>query len=277
MGRKRKPSPAAAARPFRRNRYWLFLPILAIAVVGWMRIKGRVLPTRSPGIPGEPEYVARPKGTVVFSREIASILHIHCAPCHRAGQAAPFPLLSYDDARKHAAEIGEVTESGYMPPWLPVAGYGHFIDERRLTPGQKGLLLQWVREGAREGDPRETPAPPEWPGGWFLGKPDLVVTMPHPFPLTPEGADVYRNFVVPMNIDRDRHVRAVEFGRSINGLSTTPLSRCRPMVRGEAWTVTRCCRVSRGWRYRRRHRPGSSWHGNPERYPLPPRMASPGP
>ncbi len=180
-----------------------------------MLIKGRVLPSRIPGITGEPEYIARPKGTVVFSREIAPIPHIHCAPCHRAGQAAPFPLLSYDDARKHAAEIGEVTESGYMPPWLPVAGYGHFIDERRLTPGQKGLLLQWVREGAREGDPRETPPPPDWPGGWFLGKPDLVVTMPHPFPLTPEGADVYRNFVVPMNIDRDRYVRAVEF-RPVN-------------------------------------------------------------
>src|ERR1700736_2601184 len=58
---------------------------------------------------------------VTFSRDIAPILFRSCAPCHRPGEAAPFSLLSFADAKTHAHQIAAVTERRIMPPWLPAA------------------------------------------------------------------------------------------------------------------------------------------------------------
>ena len=41
---------------------------------------------------------------VTFSRDVAPILHKHCAGCHRPGEIGPFPLLSYADAGKRAKQ-----------------------------------------------------------------------------------------------------------------------------------------------------------------------------
>src|SRR6187399_281250 len=65
---------------------------------------------------------AAPAGPVTYTRDVAPILFANCAPCHRPGQVAPFPLLSYDNARKKATEIAEVTASRQMPPWMPEPG-----------------------------------------------------------------------------------------------------------------------------------------------------------
>jgi hypothetical protein len=51
-----------------------------------------------------------------FSHDIAPIVYRECAPCHHPGEAAPFPLLTYEDVKKRAALIATVTQSGYMPP-----------------------------------------------------------------------------------------------------------------------------------------------------------------
>lgn len=191
----------------------MFLLPLVLAVLAWALLSGK-MERQSPPKANENSvhaFVAHPRGAVVFSREIAPILFTHCAPCHRPDQAAPFPLLSYRDAQKHARELVEVTQSGYMPPWLPAFGFGHFANDRRLTVEEKGLIQQWVAEGAKEGNPQDTPPPPNWPEGWLLGKPDLVVQMPREYRLAPDGEDVYRNFVLPVDIQRDRYVRAFEF------------------------------------------------------------------
>src|SRR5690349_21746212 len=76
------------------------------------------------------------RDAVTYYRDIAPILLESCAPCHRDGQAAPFSLLTYEDARRHAAAIADVTRRRYMPPWLPEAGHGDFSGERRLTDAQ---------------------------------------------------------------------------------------------------------------------------------------------
>ena len=89
---------------------------------------------------------------VNFTRHIAPILFRHCAGCHRPGEAAPFSLLSYDDARKRDRQIVEVTAKRIMPPWLPEPGYGHFIEERRLSDAELKLLADWVDQGSAEGN-----------------------------------------------------------------------------------------------------------------------------
>src|SRR5581483_11292111 len=103
----------------------------------------------------------------------------------RAGQVAPFPLLAYADAAKRAALIGKVTASRYMPPWQPEPGYGHFQGERRLTGAEIATLRNWSETGAPQGDPADLPAPPRFPEGWQLGKPDLTVRMPKPYSVAP--------------------------------------------------------------------------------------------
>jgi tetratricopeptide (TPR) repeat protein len=146
-----------------------------------------------------------------FTRDIAPILFKNCVTCHRPGESAPFNLLTYDDARKKAKTIVEVTGSGYMPPWLPVAGYGEFDGERRLSGIEIETLRRWHAQGMREGEGKDLPALPRFTTGWQLGEPDLVVGLPESFVLPAEGRDVYRNFVVPIPVDAPRYVSAMEF------------------------------------------------------------------
>ena len=148
---------------------------------------------------------------VTFSEHVAPIVFANCAPCHRPGEAAPFPLLSYRDARPLAKAIANATASRSMPPWKAAPGDYHFRNERRLTDAQIKTIAQWVADGALEGDAAKLPPLPAFIEGWQLGTPDLVVTMAEAFEVPAKGPDVYRSFVVPLNSDRDTWVRAVDF------------------------------------------------------------------
>ncbi len=151
------------------------------------------------------------QSTPTFNDQIAPIIFSKCTPCHRPGEVAPFTLLNYTDARRRAGQIKAVTQSGYMPPWKPVRGYGSFADERGLTPEQVALLAQWVDGGSPEGDPAKTPTPPTFPTGSQLGTPDMVIKMPIPFNVKAINKDEYRNFVVPTGLMERRIISAVEF------------------------------------------------------------------
>src|SRR5688572_24549827 len=63
-----------------------------------------------------------------FSKEVVRILQQHCQSCHREGDIAPFPLMSYADARPRAAMIKFMTETRQMPPWKAAEGCGDFKD-----------------------------------------------------------------------------------------------------------------------------------------------------
>ncbi|QEH32253.1 hypothetical protein OJF2_07220 [Aquisphaera giovannonii] len=148
---------------------------------------------------------------VTFTEHVAPIVFRNCASCHRPGEAAPFPLLSYRDVKKHGHLIREVVGERTMPPWPPAEGWGHFQDERRLSREQVELIGRWVESGMAEGPADRLPALPAFPaGGWTLGTPDLVVTLPEPFDVPADGKDIYRMFVLPLNQAEDRWVTAVE-------------------------------------------------------------------
>jgi len=148
-----------------------------------------------------------------FRRDVAPIVHENCASCHHPGEAAPFSLLTYEDVRKRAKQIGIVTASRFMPPWLPLPDHGGpFLGDRRLSDEDLATLQAWVAAGAPEGD-STPPVEPEWAqgtGGWQLGEPDLVVRLPRAYTLPAEGRDVYRNFVIPLPVSEPHFVRAVE-------------------------------------------------------------------
>jgi mono/diheme cytochrome c family protein len=92
---------------------------------------------------------ATSRAAVTYRNEIAPILLEHCAPCHCPGQPGPFPLLTYEDARRHAREIAVVTRRRYMPPWLPQPGYGEFVNQRRLSDRQLGCATARLKDRLR--------------------------------------------------------------------------------------------------------------------------------
>jgi hypothetical protein len=148
---------------------------------------------------------------ITFNRDIAPIVFEHCASCHRPGEVAPFSLLTYSDLKKRAPQIAQVTSSRFMPPWKSVEGHGRFIAERRLTNSQIDLIGRWASQGAIEGELRDLPATPRFTDDWKLGQPDIVVTMPEPFSVPAEGADVYQNFVLSLEIPTGKYIKALEY------------------------------------------------------------------
>jgi Flp pilus assembly protein TadD len=147
---------------------------------------------------------------VTFTKDVAPILFNACVSCHRPDGAAPFPLLTYEQAKSRAPAIAAATRGRIMPPWKPEPGHGEFLDERRLTADEIGTLARWLEDGLIEGDPAQLPPSPTWNGHWQLGTPDLVIETA-PYTLRASTDDVYRNFVLPIEISGTRYIRAWEF------------------------------------------------------------------
>ncbi len=147
---------------------------------------------------------------VTFARNIAPIIYTNCAPCHRPGESAPFSLLSYEDAKRHASQIADVTKRHFMPPWLPEKGYGEFEEERRLTDPEIQLIQEWVAQGALEGSEKREPPPPKFKSEWQLGPPDMILHVKVPYHLPANSTEIFWNFILPVPISKTRWVRAME-------------------------------------------------------------------
>jgi Flp pilus assembly protein TadD/mono/diheme cytochrome c family protein len=147
---------------------------------------------------------------VTWSRQIAPIVYRNCAVCHHPGGAGPFSLLTYNDALRHAPQIRDVTQSRFMPPWLPASGYGDFAGDRHLSDEDVALIREWVRSGSAEGNPGEAPAAPHYDATWEMGKPDLILSIQRPWTLAASGTDVFRNFVLPYPLAQTHYIRAIE-------------------------------------------------------------------
>jgi len=159
-------------------------------------------------------YIGRVKrasseGSVTYTKHIAALLHKHCASCHHAGSLAPFALTSYGDAAGWAETIQEVVEDQRMPPWHANPKYGHFANDNRLTDKEKRLVVEWVKNGAPEGDPKDLPQLPPLVEGWRI-KPDVIITMPKPFTVPAKGTVEYQYFVVDPGFKEDKWIRASE-------------------------------------------------------------------
>ena len=149
--------------------------------------------------------------TPTFNKDIAPLVWNNCAGCHHTGEVAPFSLTSYEDVRKRAKQIAKITHSRTMPPWKAEPGYGDFQNERRLSDAQIALIQAWSQNGAPEGDPKDLPPLPKFTDGWQMGEPDVVVKMTEAYTLRAERPDVFRAFVVPLDLPPGKYVKAVEY------------------------------------------------------------------
>ncbi len=146
-----------------------------------------------------------------FSQHVAPLIYQHCTSCHRTGEVAPFPLTTYAEVSSHGQTIKAATGSRYMPPWKPDPNYRHYLDENTLTQTEINTLRDWVDGGMPQGNPALAPAVPTYPSGSQLGIPDMVIPMQHAFTHQGNGQDLYRIFVLPVNLPADRDVAALEF------------------------------------------------------------------
>jgi Copper type II ascorbate-dependent monooxygenase, C-terminal domain len=153
--------------------------------------------------------IAAPK-EVTFSKDVAPIFFKNCAECHRPGETAPMSLLTFKEARPWARSIKEKVVKREMPPWHADPHVGQFKNDRRLTDQQIATIAAWVDGGAREGDPKDLPAAPQFVEGWRIGKPDVVLQMPEAFTVAATGPDEYQYFEVPTNFKEDRYVQMAE-------------------------------------------------------------------
>ncbi len=145
-----------------------------------------------------------------FSKDVAPIIYQHCASCHRAGEAAPFSLLNYDDVSKHGKLIAAVTAARIMPPWKAEPASYSYRDSRRLSDDELKTIQAWVKDGMPKGDLSKAPPLPKFTSGWQLGTPDLVVKMDKSFTVPADGADIYRYLRIPLNLPDDKWLRAIE-------------------------------------------------------------------
>src|SRR5262245_51455429 len=82
-----------------------------------------------------------------FAKDVLPILQNNCQSCHRPGQVAPMSLLSYEQVRPWARDIKAKVESRQMPPWFADPQYGHFSNDRSLSPRQIETITRWVDAG----------------------------------------------------------------------------------------------------------------------------------
>lgn len=167
--------------------------------------------TKPVGCPFEPEPALATPAKITYNRDIAPILFANCAECHRPGEVAPFSLLSYDDAKKRAEFLSEITASRQMPPWKAEVGHARFLGERRLTDTQIALIDAWSKNGAPEGAADDLPPQPQFASGWRLGEPDVVLKVPEPFTVPAGGEDIFQHFILPIDLPEDKTIIGFEF------------------------------------------------------------------
>jgi thiol-disulfide isomerase/thioredoxin len=146
-----------------------------------------------------------------WSGGIGQLIHERCARCHRAGDAAPFPLLTYEDTAAQRQMIAEVVETESMPPWYAAPQHGEFQNRDSLTPEQKAQLLTWIAADCPPGDPAAAPAPPaESAPEWRIGTPDVVITMLEEHEVPATGFVPYRYTLLPYVFLGETWVEAFE-------------------------------------------------------------------
>jgi len=114
-----------------------------------------------------------------FYKDVTPIFQAKCNECHRPGGIAPMSLVTFEQARPWAAAIRKEVTAKRMPPFHADGPAGYYKDDIRLTPDEIQTIAEWVDAGVPQGNAADQPTPkPLSGGGWALGEPDLVVTLP---------------------------------------------------------------------------------------------------
>lgn len=120
------------------------------------------------------------------------------------------PLVTYEQAQSHAADIAEAVEKKIMPPWFAEPGVGRFSNDPSLTPAEVSTIAAWADAAAPAGNPEDAPPPRQWTEGWNIPPPDDVIEMPRPVAIPARGTVDYTYEIVPTDFKEGKWVRMSE-------------------------------------------------------------------
>ncbi len=139
---------------------------------------------------------SRSSTDLTYSKDVAPILQKNCQACHRPEQAAPFSLMTYDDAVKHARMISEVDSQRRMPPWHADSRHGNFSNDRRLSRLEIDTLTAWVAGDMPRATTRTCPTPSTGPRAGRTASPTWSSTCPRSSRSPPPAALPYKNWII---------------------------------------------------------------------------------
>lgn len=145
-------------------------------------------------------------GVPTFAIDIEPIMQAKCQSCHRAGGIAPFPLVTFEEVKRHGFDAKAKTASREMPPWgafdAEDCKVTHpFLDDLRMTDEQIALVARWVDGGMPMGDESKRPAPrTTFPATSLEG--GTRFQLPQPYTVQP-GNDDLRCFPIDPGFTED--------------------------------------------------------------------------
>jgi hypothetical protein len=156
------------------------------------------------------EQTSQPVSPPTFYKDVVPILQEKCQSCHRSGEAAPMPLVTFEQTRPWAHKMAAQVEMRMMPPWFADPRYGKFANDPSLSAEQIATLTAWANAGAPAGNLADAPAPRKWSAGWNIPQPDVVVKMPKPVEIPARGEVEYTYEIVATHFAGDKWVQMVE-------------------------------------------------------------------
>ncbi len=154
--------------------------------------------------------LAASAATPTFTKDVAPVLQARCQECHRPGEAGPFPLLTYEQARPWAKAMKTAVLQRKMPPWFADPRYGKFSNDHSLKQAEIDTLVAWADGGAPQGDRKDLPAPRQFAEGWLIPKPDAIIELPTPFQIPATGVVEYQHILIPAPFKTDQWVQMAE-------------------------------------------------------------------
>lgn len=175
------------------------------------KLAGADVPANS--IASKGDAIAYPQlESISYANDIAPILEERCVTCHQEGGIAPFAMSNHQMVQGWSPMIRETLITKRMPPGQIDREYvNDFHDVNHITIEETQKLVTWINNGSKNTDGTDPLASYEThPVKWLNGEPDMIIKIPEQqIPAT--GVQDYRNVRIPLDIEDDVWVKAIEF------------------------------------------------------------------
>ena len=145
------------------------LAVFALKVCATSCLLGQMAGMGMPDVSAIP--VTRPSN-VTFTKDVAPIVQQNCQACHRPGEAAPFSMFTYEQARPWATAMKRMVADGDAAV-VRGSAYGEVRERSLVVAGEIQTIAAWVDAGAPKGRPQGLASANDFVEGWTIPKPDV--------------------------------------------------------------------------------------------------------
>lgn len=162
--------------------------------------------------------LAAAQDELTWAEDVMPIFQEKCQECHRPNSIAPMALLTYEQVRPFAPVIKYRVENRVMPPWHlnPQVGIQKFVDDRSLSQAERQTIIDWVDQGALQGDMNKAPEPLVFDDAlvWRLedqmGSPPDLTLKSEPYDLAAVTQDKWFRPTIETGLTEEKWVKAIE-------------------------------------------------------------------